>query len=124
MNRLKGLTQCWCRTTLSEQLLDDRRSVIKGLSTRVDQNVTKLVKDMVQTWNDMELSGSLIITVQRNTKLTYSESECPSNLFVTAVSPRSIRSAEELRKRCLSFCRCPQRHRRSGRQIRRHLSHG
>ena len=71
---------------VAEQVSDDRRSVIKGLTTCIDNNVTQVIRDLVDSWNDSQLSGSFIGSVQRNTKQTDTELEEKINILVTAVS--------------------------------------
>ena len=81
---------------------DDRRSVLKGLSTTDTDDVTQKVKDLVRSWNDRQLSPDLIHTVQRNTKNSDEKSSSKCNLFVIAVNADASKRLVKGAKRHLS----------------------
>jgi RNA recognition motif-containing protein len=63
---------------------NDCKSVIRGLETKKDQNLTELVRKIVSDWNDSQINSNLIVSVERNTKRAQEDGKV--TLFVTAVN--------------------------------------
>jgi hypothetical protein len=68
----------------------ERKLVIKGIETMKDQNVTKLVRNMVAGWKDDLIGSDLISNVIRNPN--NAEEVGKANLYVTAMNADAFKT--------------------------------
>ncbi len=73
--------------SMQKSVSDDCKSVIRGLETKKDQNVTKIVRKLVSSWNDSQINSNFIVSVDRNTKQAQEDGKI--TLFVTASNAES-----------------------------------
>ena len=66
------------------------KSVLKGLFTKKDDDFKRVVMDLVNTWNDPQISSESIIDVQRSIK--YGKGEGKHTLFIEAVDAKACRA--------------------------------
>ena len=62
---------------------DDCKSVLRGLFTKVDDNLVEVVRNLVSSWNDPNIRPEMVCDVQKG--LTYRKGDGKHNLFITAV---------------------------------------
>lgn len=66
---------------------DECKSVIIGLFTKSNQNVLNLVRDLVDSWNDTSVNGTMIMRVNR--ERDYLNRDGKASLIVTAIDRKS-----------------------------------
>ena len=69
---------------------DNCKSVIKGLETLCEENVTKTVRKLIQMLNDRSVNPNFVANVERDRK--FAQKDGFALLFVTAVSPEKSRA--------------------------------
>ncbi|CAG2109142.1 unnamed protein product [Medioppia subpectinata] len=63
------------------------KSVLKGMETKKDDNVLRIVRELVKSWSDTTVNTTLIADVKRDKKFTQRDGK--ALLFVMAVNPES-----------------------------------